>query len=378
MAMGRFALLARNAVPDHSDVMTSNTETALSDTDEALAGRTDTPPLPGTWRQIVDMARWAPSVHNTQAWRVHPMNDSEAEIRYEPGRLLAKTDANGMFYTIGMGIFVEALDVAAGSLGLTVRLLDPVPSLDSSAGPVTRPFARIELRPLEPGASRLSPHLLRQRRTSRVPYDGQPVSIEDCERMAAVGAASSQAIRFTSEPSAVDWVVGLNIDTLFHDLRHRPAREEIGQWIRATGKEARARRDGFSPACIGFSGRLLSTFFHHHRVFDLPGIRQAIRMTYARSYAGTATVGWINGRMDEPSEWFEAGRMLMRFWLTATDLGLVLHPFGSVITNPVAHALMERRLRSEGDGRQTWLLFRIGTSPTPPRSLRLPVDEVLL
>jgi hypothetical protein len=64
-------------------------------------------------------------------------------------------------------------------------------------------------------------------------------------------------------------------------------------------------------------------------------------------------------------------------WLKATEHGLVLHPYGSVITNPSAHARLVERIDSEKPGEETWLLFRIGYSKTPPRSARLPLSEVL-
>ena len=341
----------------------------------ATAGRM--PGQIGPWQEIVNVARWAPSVHNTQAWRVRPVNETQAELCYIPSRLLARTDANGMFYTIAMGIFVEALDIAAGAHGQTIRLLDLVPGLEASESDEPRTFGRLELqsRSDEPA---FAAELLRTRRTSRIPYNGIPIDEDATSQLLRVGTSDGQRIAFTSDAELVRWMVGLNIDTLFHDLRHLPAREEIGIWIRKSGREARTQRDGFSPRCLGFNGRLLAGFFSHHRLFDQPIVRNIIRATYARAYKGTASAGWITAPMHTPDDWFAAGRTLLRTWLTATRLGLVLHPFGSVITNPTAHALMEERLPSEANGDVTWLLFRIGRSAVPPRSLRLPTTEVLL
>ena len=264
----------------------------------AVRGQSESAAEAGPWHALANVARWAPSVHNTQAWRVRPIDATHAELAYMPERLLYRTDANGMFYTIGMGIFVEALDIAAGATGQAIEVLDAIPALDSQSrkrGPAI----------LAPGAGSaddapsFSPELLRSRRTSRIRYDG--VSITSGEAEALTPVAPGQSVGFTSEPEVVRWVVNLNIDTLFHDLRHAPAREEIGIWIRKSGREARERRDGFSPRCIGFNGRLLAGFFNHHRLFDQPFIRQVIRAAYARSYGGTASVGWITGPMEAPA-----------------------------------------------------------------------------
>jgi hypothetical protein len=70
--------------------------------------------------------------------------------------------------------------------------------------------------------------------------------------------------------------------------------------------------------------------------------------------------------------------MLLRFWLELTRHGLYLQPFGSVITNPTAHARLAERLTVDEADRQVWLLLRLGYCPAPPRSLRRPLAEVLV
>ena len=328
-----------------------------------------------TWAELAAIARWAPSPHNTQHWRLSVVDATHAVIAYEPSRLLPLTDATGQFQTIGLGIFVEALEIAARSRGLRLRLEGPPVELDDSTGPV-RPFMPVALEPIvEPGEFEAS--LLRERRTSRIRYNGTPVRPQIAAELSGLANGSGHEIAFTSDPAEVAWMVDLNIETLFYDLRHQPARDEIRLWIRKTEREARRARDGFSPKCIGFSGHLINGFFGHHRLFDTPGIRHVIRLMYAQAYRGSATVGWIIGPQAGPQDWFDGGRLLLRFWLGATRAGLVLHPFGSVITNPAAHARLVERISIEKAGHEAWLLFRIGQSRTPARSLRLPVEEIL-
>jgi hypothetical protein len=173
----------------------------------------------------------------------------------------------------------------------------------------------------------------------------------------------------------VDWLVDLNRDTLFLDMADDGARAEVGHWLRFSAGEARARRDGFSPAALGFPGWLLRLFFEHHRLLELPVLRQAARALYARTMRGTRTVAWLRGAFSTTDEALVAGRMLMRLWLTMTRDGVHLHPFGSIVTNPVANARLQARL-GEGDG-TLWLVMRLGRSAEPPRSLRMDVDELL-
>lgn len=333
-------------------------------------------PVPADrWRRILERARWAPSVHNTQAWVVRVRSEEAADLCYEPSRLLARTDEDGRFWTIGLGVFVEALDIAAGAEGLRVECGYDGLRLDAGAqGP--QHFATLRLVPRDEAAS-LDAALLRQRRTSRLPYDGRPVPGSITAELAGIAADAGHAAAFESDSATVAWVNELNIQTLFYDLRYRPAREEIGLWIRRSNREAERRGDGFAPRCLGFNGFLLAQFFRRHWLFDRPGIRDLILASYRRSYRGTATVGWLSGPQERPEDWFGAGRMLMRFWLTAAREGLVIHPFGSVITNPMAHARLLERIAGIEPGHEAWLLFRMGWSETPPPSVRLPISEVL-
>src|SRR4051794_5499069 len=125
-----------------------------------------------TWEELVDVARWAPSPHNMQPWKVRVLSATEAELLADPSRLLPETDPDGAFMTVGLGIFVESLAVAAHARGreLDVELAGDVDP--RATAPTT--FARLRLvaRTVEDA---LSPQLVLDRRTSRVAYDGRPV-----------------------------------------------------------------------------------------------------------------------------------------------------------------------------------------------------------
>ena len=331
---------------------------------------------PTGWPRLVERAASAPSPHNTQPWLVHPVSESEAELYVPATRTLPHTDPTGAFMTSALGIFVEALDVAAASEELALDVDAVFPKL--GAGAEERPlFARLRLVP-RAGEPRFPLELLAQRQTARGAYDGRSVDPETLDRLAEVAGESGHRVRFTSNPALVDWVVRLNADTLFYDLADDLIREEIGRWVHPSNAEARRARDGFSPACLEFPGPLVDLFFFHHRLFASRPVRALTRQLFLWRTRGTATVGWIQGPWSSPADWFAAGRMFLRFWLELTRGGLYLQPFGSVITNPTAHARLAERLTVDETGHQVWLLLRIGSCPVPPRSLRRPLAEVLI
>ena len=317
------------------------------------------------WSDLVEDARRAPSPHNTQPWLLEVVDDRRALIKCDAARLLPVEDPDQRFLTGGIGIFVEALRIAAAARGL-----DVYDELVGPAGPDAL-VARVELRRGEPRADDL--RLLLRRRTSRLPYDGRPAPPDALDDLARVAAGFGHTFRASTDPSLVRWVVELNAATLIYDLAEDDRRAEIRQWTRTSEREARERADGFSPRCMGFPGWLVRAFLDHHRA--VRPVQPLIRRLYLRQMRGTTTVAWIAGPWSTPQEWYDAGRMLLRVWLTATSRGLVLQPFGSVITNPTAHARLDERIEQRGD--PVWLLLRLGYSAEPPPSARLPVERVL-
>jgi hypothetical protein len=329
-----------------------------------------------TWARLVERAAWAPSPHNTQPWLVHPLSADEAELYVPALRTLPHTDRDGAFTTSALGIFVEALAVAATAEDLAISAEPFFPNLGAGAEERSL-FARLRLAArTEP--PRYSVELLERRRTARGRFDGRPAADDALATLNAIAREAGHEARFTSERRLVDWVVGLNADTLFYDLDDALIRAEIGRWVRHSNREARELRDGFSPACLGFPGPLVSLFFFRHRLFASRAARSLVRRFFLWTTRGTATVGWIQGPWASPRDHYEAGRMFMRFWLELTRHGLYLQPFGSVITNPTAHAQMAERLQVDGSRGDVWLLLRVGYCQPPPRSLRRRGAEVLV
>jgi hypothetical protein len=325
------------------------------------------------WRSLLETARWAPSPHNIQPWRLRVASETEAELLYDPTRLLPETDPTGRFTMVGLGIFVECLAIAARAEGVELDARFRYEPLDPTADGLV-PLATLSLAPLG-AAEALTPDLVLRRRTSRLPFDGTAVDEALLAELVALAGGWDQTLTASSDPEFVRFVLELNRDTLFYDLADDRARREVGRWLRFSASEAARRPDGFSPAALGFPGWLLYVFFRGHRLLELPLLRSVIRSLYFRTTSGTRTVAWLRGPFERPEDWIPAGRMLARLWLTLTAHGVQLHPFGSIITNERAFARLQERIPA-GEG-VPWLIVRLGYSAEPPRSHRLSAQELL-
>lgn len=327
------------------------------------------------WREILWYAQLAPSPHNIQSWRFKIESSTQLTLLYDPTRLLPDTDPTGRFCTVGFGILVEYMSIAAAALGLAVGCellgdLDP-----KKIG--LQPFAMLTLVPRrlpEP----LDHTLIEQRRTSRLPYNDKPVDPALLSQLADIAAGYSHKLEFSQEPEQVSWVVALNARTMFYDFCDPLARNEVGGWIRYSMREARQKADGLAAYAMHFPGWLMEVFVNQNWLFRLPVVYQAALALYKHSIRGTTTVAWLSGPFSTTAECFEAGRMLGRLWLKMTERGVYLHPFGSVITNGKAHAEMVEHFNNPNRKNDLWLLMRLGESELPPQSKRLGLERLLV
>jgi hypothetical protein len=291
------------------------------------------------WREIVEYARWSPSPHNTQHWKFRLLDERRAVLLYDPTRLLPVEDGAGRFMASGLGILLEMMSIAAAPHGFEVKATALNVSLDASARRPS-PFADLELvERSEPEP--LDRDLIRQRRTSRLPYDDRPVAPAVLEELSRVAEGFGHQFEHSNDPKEIAWVVGLNADTMFYDLRDDATRREIGHWVRYSRVEAERQGDGLAAFAMLFPGWLMRLFFERNWLFQVPGLHQLCKWTYKRSMRGTRTVAWISGNFEEQADCLNAGRALARLWLTMTKHGVYLHPFGSVITNPRSHQAMK-------------------------------------
>ncbi len=328
------------------------------------------------WLDVLDFARWAPSPHNIQPWRYKPEHDGSCTLLYDPSRLLPDTDPTGRFCMAGFGILLEMMSVASAHHGLDVKVDYLSRQLDPKKVGL-QALARLTFVPRTKEET-LDRQLIKDRRTSRLPYDDVAVADHVLKELSAIADGFGHKLEFSTDPTEVKWVVRLNADTMFFDMSDPIARNEVGGWIRFSREEARRKADGLAAYAMCFPGFLMKLFVQQNYLFRIPGIYQFVRWFYERSMSGTRTVAWISGPFGKHEEWDNTGRMLARLWLTMTKHGVYLHPFGSVITNAKAHARLAEHFDNETREHDLWLLLRLGHSDIPPAAHRISLEELLV
>jgi len=332
------------------------------------------------WKTLLETARYAPSPHNVQPWRLRILSDETADLFIEKGRTLPKEDPTGSFIILTMGLFIEALTVVAAnqSLKLSFQLCKSpsefTPQHIEKAEDELLPFARLTLENGSDDQERYDNSLFLTRRTSRVSYLPEPVPDQAVEALSDIARAWGQTYQQVTEPETIEQILKRNIEAVFDDLNAPQYHDEIVEWFRFTDRSALRTRDGLDYRCMNSSRISFWLAARLPQLLQFPLSRALLKNIYRRQLGHVPTIGMLAGPFWEPERVFETGRFLMRFWLELAKRDLYIHPYGNLVTNKAAAEWSLEKLRVP----HIWLIFRIGFSNAPPRSFRRSVEEVLL
>ncbi|MBA3670592.1 MAG: hypothetical protein H0W68_01040 [Gemmatimonadaceae bacterium] len=323
-----------------------------------------------TWREIAHLARLAPTPHNTQPFRIRPVDPHTAEIVALSERFLPEEDHGNRYVASAFGIFAATLEVAAATLGVQVRVI-PADSIDvaglhRATLPTTLGTATI-VGKMMPS---IDAGLLDLRRTSRIPYLDRLVDAGVWTALRAIAESRGHRLLEYNDRDVVDATLRLNVDALIDNLGLDREREEIRHWYR-TGPTP-PFGDGLWERPLNQSAFEIRTAFGSPRLFHLPILRQRAAHRYLSTQRGTRHIVLLCGPFTTWPELVDAGRALFGIWVEMARHGVYIQPMGSMLTNPAYAARIAQRFAAT----DCWLVMRAGYSDVPPRAPRL--ESILL
>lgn len=328
------------------------------------------------WSELVEDARWCPSVHNLQPHKLKIISASEAELYYDPKRLLPIGDPHCIFTTVAMGIFVEHLSIVAAPYGYEVTITQIGDPITTKTSELTL-FARLNMQP-RTKIEIFNRDLIKKRKTSRGHYIHKLISPNTLEGLKQIANEYNNEFFYTQESSMVHEIINLNQETLFEDLDSNETCKELDALFRYNIVDAEKYKDGLWNRCMGFPGKLMKRVFTRHENWA-HGMKRALLGKYYRtSFKGTRTICWFGGSFKNTDDWLNCGKMLARNWLFITSEGAYIQPFGSLITNPSAYNKINKKFTLPSEGKSIWMIFRIGYSNEPTRSFRLNTEDIIL
>ncbi|MDQ2862641.1 MAG: hypothetical protein M3R50_03140 [Bacteroidota bacterium] len=327
------------------------------------------------WRGWIDYARWCPTVHNLQPHKIKIISATEAELYYDPARLLPVEDPESIFVTVALGVFIEHLSIAASPLGKKVIIKEIAAPVKLHQTQNTL-FAKLKVVAAEEKEP-FNIDLIKKRRTSRLHYSGHPLQEEIIEKVKSEAAKFHHELFYSSKKEFVDKIIQINQETLFEDISSDADRSELDHLFRYSERQAREYKDGLWARCMCVPGAMLKSVFRHPE--NWMGVKKKLLAAYYKdSFKGTATVCWFGGAFNNTGDWLNAGQMLARSWLLLTQNNAFIHPFGSLITNVNAYKKINETFTQPSEGKKIWMIFRAGYSKEPARSFRLSTDEIVI
>ncbi|WP_445158430.1 Acg family FMN-binding oxidoreductase [Halomonas sp. E14] len=312
--------------------------------------------------ELIRYATLAPSGHNTQCWRFR-VADEAITILPDLTRRTPVVDPDDHHLYVSLGCAAENLSLAAQALGMQGE----VSFHAEGDGEV-----RVTLAPCPPERSPLF-EAIPARQCSRSDYDGLPVTDQELYLLQGAGTGKGVSISLLTERPAIEQVLAFVLQANGRQIANRAFREELEAWIRFGEREALEAGDGLfaramgSPPTPRWLGRWL------FRALFRQGAESAKVARQVRSSAGIAV---FISESDDKAHWVEAGRCYQRFALQATALGIC----NAFINQPVEEASVRPAFAEALGivGGRPDLVVRFGRGKAMPRSLRRPVEAVLM
>ena len=316
---------------------------------------------PTLGQELVRYATLAPSSHNTQCWRFAVTNTGIA-ILPDWTRRTPAVDPDDHHLFVSLGCAAENLVQAALAHGLAGEV-----RVDTATDAV-----RITLAPT---AARATPlfRAIAERQCTRGDFDGQPLSVDDIRLLERAGTSSSVRLLLLTERPAVERVLDYVVQGNTAQMADAAFVKELKSWIRFNGSDAVRTADGlFSVA----SGNPSLPAWLGDLAFNFLFTTKSENEKYALQIRSSAGIAVFVGQGADKASWVDVGRCYERFALQATALGIRNAFLNQPVEVPAVRSPFAAAMGLAGQ--RPDLVVRFGRGPTLPRSLRRPVQAVLV
>lgn len=317
----------------------------------------------GAVRRALDLARLAPSLHNTQPWRWH-VGDGAVHLHADLDRWLPATDPDALGLLVSCGAALHHLRVAlaAEGVGATVHRLPDSDDSDLLAVLGLRPnrtgsFDRL----IDPEQARV----IAVRRTDRRSYRPLPVPTGHLDALATHAATHGAQIRLITDPDLIRTVEFAVRAAAAEHATDPLYRDELHDWT-----VGRALDGGVPPGSVPIGGP-------HRTGLPVRAFPHADLADERADRADAATVLVLGTSSDDRLSRIRAGEAASAVLLHATQLRLS----SNLLTEPLENACTRELLADEvlGGSLCPQLVIRVGEPPAcgpePPPTPRRPLDD---
>ncbi|NOH02836.1 MAG: twin-arginine translocation signal domain-containing protein [Chloroflexi bacterium] len=310
--------------------------------------------------ELVRYATLAANGHNTQPWKF-AVQENAIEIHPDTSRELKIVDPDHRELWISLGCALENLLVAARASGFAAEVTYP----DSAE------FIRVALTPDSPQSDPLF-DAIPLRQNTRSEYDGQLIKTADFDQVQTLPLEPGVSTHFITGPGGLETVLEYVNQGNLSQYADPAFMDELIYWLRFNKKEAMSSMDGLFSKCSGNPEvpRWLGQMF----VGSTKPQQQAdIDAKKLRSSPAAVVIALES---DDKTAWVRAGQVYERLALKTTSLNIK----SAFLNQPIEVKDIRSQFQSAlGLGASMpQLLVRLGYAQAMPKSLRRPVEQVLI
>jgi hypothetical protein len=311
-------------------------------------------------QQVVRFASLAASGHNTQPWKF-AVTQNAIEIHPDPSRHLPAVDPNNRELWISLGCALENLLIAARAAGFLAQV----------SYPNATDFIRVDLTTDTSQKSALF-DAIPERQNTRSMYDGKPLERKTLNQLQSLPLEPGINLHFELEAAGLETVLEYVNQGNLIQYANKDFLNELIAWVRFTKKEALASGDGLYS---GASGNPQVPRWLGQMVVE--GIKpQAQADSDAKKLRSSSGAVLVTSESDDKTAWVRTGQVYERLALEMTSLNIKSAFLNQPIEVAEVRAQFQSALKLETALPQ--LLVRFGHAEPMPKSLRRPLQDVLL
>lgn len=309
---------------------------------------------------IVELARFAPSVHNTQPWRVTTDGDFLV-VTLDPEHTLHEGDPTGRETVISLGIFVEALSIAARVDGYTTT---HVQLLQDRSARLKLSFSEKQ----DASALELS-ECLRSRSSDRSIYRPAEITPQMIHAISSSWNHEALTIHVITDSGHKERIALLTSRAIRVAMSNPKFRKELSRYLVSPWSH---KRRGIALKSL-YIPRLLAYFEPVALRLGI-GLNKEASLEKRRWLSASGIVA-ITTKGDMPKNWFDAGRTYLHTSLIIEHLGLAQATSAATVEASNYHEDVENML---GTSERLQAVLRIGLgSPYKEFSPRISAETIL-
>lgn len=324
-------------------------------------------------KRFLSYALLAPNPHNRQPWLVRLDGTDMFTLYVDLARRLPATDPFDRQITIGCGAFLEILTIAASQEGYSAEIA-PFPEGEDQTSLDRRPIAMVRLIRSGIAPNPLFAQILKRRSNKQV-YSPRDVPATALAAIAEASHAEGLSSFVTGNTEIADKLRDLTWRAHFREVMTPTAMQESVDLMRIGAREVAANPDGIALDGIGAELGGLAGMVTRQALGNPSSTAFRKGLDYYRDIAMSARAfGWITNTNQSRADQLNAGRAYVRMNLTATELGLSVHPWSQALQEYEEMADIFQEIHDLiGQEERIQMLYRIGyaseTEPAPRRGL---------